>query len=171
MKSVAFSFKARISNPQMALQNLGVWLKVKHQLEMEFPGLEATPFFRQLELYGCKPYWLDEWMDKLLSMRTLDHHPRRLQYKLGAILLHFIWEFWPKIYAGKETNFPALNIISDALDRFFGDKIYVVAFACQSSITKEFSGQIDIYSDHTTVAEFRAYKFWADGWAKNTYAA
>ena len=161
-----FHVKHRVNNPDKTMMNLGLWLKCKAQLEHDFPKLEELRFYRELMLFGIKGYWREEWLEKLKSMPTMDHLTPAVQRKLMAVILHLLWDIWPKIMAGKENELNTLTAISLALDRFSASHWIAVGFGCVRTSPPSFMGQIDVLN-------FKDYpndeSYWVHTWL-NRYA-
>ena len=161
-----FHVKHRVANPDKTMMNLGLWLKCKAQIEQDYPKLEESRFYRELILYGIKSYWREEWLEKLKSMPNMNHLSAVIQRKLMAIVLFVLWDIWPKIMAGKDTETDILTTLSFALDRFSSRHWIAVGFGCTRLSPPSFMGQIDVLAfDEYPTDE----AYWVHTWI-NKYA-
>ena len=72
MISYDFRIKTKVVDPAFSVQMMGIWLKTKLQVMDMYPNASNTPYARELEIYGMKPIWVDDWMGQLNSMPSTD---------------------------------------------------------------------------------------------------
>ena len=167
MKSFEFKLKAKAQDPQNSVRVIGIWLKVKEQIQDMFPNVECTPHYRELERYGMKQFWQDDWITRLHSLRSIERLPNRIQQRLGAVILFLLWKLWPKVCGGKPFDEHPLIVINQAMDRFHEKKWFALGYACPCTGSVALMGQIDIIVHDRKAAN--PIESWAASWVKRTY--
>ena len=71
MLTFEFKLKTKVMDPPKAIRAIGHWMKAKAQLEDMFPKVCGTIHYRELERFGMKTYWCDDWITKIHSLQTL----------------------------------------------------------------------------------------------------
>lgn len=59
-------------DPVFSVRMMGIWLKTKLQIMDMFPSAGCTPYARELEIFGMKPIWIDDWLTKLESLPSIE---------------------------------------------------------------------------------------------------
>ena len=166
MKTFEFRFKSKVTRPFAALKGLGLWIKTKVQIEEAFPGIYKSDYYRKLELFGMEPHWVEDWTTKINSMKTMERLPNSIPEKLCAIMLHLVWNLWPKMPNPNDADLMVLELLSEAMDRFDKRNWFAMGYGCKCDSMLLFTGQIDIY--WSTESLFKE-RIWTDAWKKRSY--
>ena len=83
MISYEFRIKTKVVDPAFSVKAMGTWIKTKKQIMDMFPNAGSTPYARELEIFGMKEIWTDDWLTKISSLPSIDRIVT-IKYKMGT---------------------------------------------------------------------------------------